>query len=89
MKSVETIVACGFVFIWYLQEAWTLTQKMYRSHRFRSYELCEDDYCLSGHLYDTNEGDSDYKGMPLIPQRFNQDVLNDLSRDLKLLKEAY
>lgn len=52
-------------------------------------ELCEDEYFPSNHpSSDSNEGDRDYEKMSSIPQRFNQDELNDLIRDLNLSKEA-
>lgn len=51
-------------------------------------ELCEDESCPSDQPSDTHEGDSEYEGMSSIPQRFNQDELNDLTRDLNLSKEA-
>ena len=35
-----------------------------------------------------NEGDGDYEGMSSVPQRFRQEELNDLVRDLNLSKAA-
>ncbi|GBO30561.1 hypothetical protein AVEN_188875-1, partial [Araneus ventricosus] len=46
-----------------------------------------DEFCPSDHTSDTNEGESDYEEMSPIPQHFNQDELNDLTRDLNLSKE--
>ena len=50
-------------------------------------ELCEDEHCASN-SFDTNKVDSDYEGEASIPQQFNQDELNDLTRDLNLSKET-
>lgn len=47
-------------------------------------ELCEDEYCPSDHPSDTNESDSEYEVMSSVPQRFNQNELNDLTSDLNL-----
>ena len=41
-------------------------------------ETCEDEYCLSDHTSESNEGDSDCEGMSSIPQYFNQGELIDL-----------
>lgn len=51
-------------------------------------ELCEDAYCLSDQNSDTTEDDSGFETISSIPQCFNQDELNDLTRDLNLSKEA-
>ena len=51
-------------------------------------EICEDQNYLSDHTSVINEGESDYEGMSSIPQRFNHDELNHLTRDLNLSKEA-
>ena len=47
-------------------------------------EFCEEKFCLSDPS-DTNEDDCDYEVMSSIPQCFNQDELNDLTRDLNLV----
>jgi len=51
-------------------------------------ELSEDEYCLSDQNCDTTENDSDFETIASVPQCFNQDELNDLTRDLNLSKEA-
>lgn len=51
-------------------------------------ELCEDENFPSDRSSDANESDSDYEGTSSVPQRFNQNELNDLTRDLNLSKKA-
>ena len=50
----------------------------------------EDGQCSSDQYSDNNlnEGDGDYEGMSSVPQRFRQEELNDLVRDLNLSKAA-
>ncbi|KAF2879376.1 hypothetical protein ILUMI_26789 [Ignelater luminosus] len=52
-------------------------------------ELCEDEYCPSDQSFDTNEGDSNYEGMSLIPQLFNQDELNGPHRKFQPVKRSF
>ena len=51
-------------------------------------ELCEDDYCLSDHSSETNEGDRDYEETSSVPKCFNHGELKDLTRDINLSKEV-
>lgn len=52
-------------------------------------ELSQDEFNLSDVPCDTDQGsDSDYGGTSSSPQRFNQNELSDLIRDLSLSKEA-
>lgn len=39
---------------------------------------------LKSEHFSDHKSNSDYEGMLVIPQRFNQDELNDLNRDLNL-----
>ena len=50
----------------------------------------EDGQCSSDQYSDNNlnEGDGDYEGMSSVPQRFRQEELNDLVKDLNLSKAA-
>ena len=56
------------------------------------YELpeLEDGQCSSDQYSENNlnEGNGDYEGMLSVPQRFRQEELNDLVRDLNLSKAA-
>lgn len=50
-------------------------------------ELCKDE-CTLDLPSETCDGESDFEGTSSFPQRFNQDEVSDLARDLNLSKEA-
>ncbi|KAJ8957397.1 hypothetical protein NQ318_004877 [Aromia moschata] len=51
-------------------------------------DISDNEHCPSDRSSDANETNSDYEGTSSVPQRFNQNELNDLTRDLNLSKKA-